>query len=398
MGARKPTFVSLFAGCGGFDLGFTQAGFRCISAFEVDPAAVQTYRKNVAKTVHEHDLTQSLPRPAECRNIDVLLAGPPCQGFSTAGKRNINDPRNKLLLVPAVVAEQLNPKIIVVENVMGSTSGSHRKYWERLRFRLRHLGYRTADVKCNARDLGVPQERRRALLIAWRTAQDVPISIPMTPGGVLSDALANLIGLPNHDPRVIPIGSKDKIIAGHIRPGQKLCNVRASPRAVHTWDIPTIFGRISATERKVLEAILRLRRRNRKRDFGDADPVAMSEVSKTVGFRVQETFKSLKSKGYLRRRGNGYDVTHTFNGKYRRLPLGEPCPTVDTRFGNPRFFLHPVEDRGFSVREAARVQGFPDNFVFDGSLATQYRLIGNAVPPPMAKQIAHFLHKAFFQG
>ena len=88
--------------------------------------------------------------------------------------------------------------------------------------------------------------------------------------------------------------------------------------------------------------------------------------------------------------GAFYDLTNAFNGKFRRLKWDQPAPTVDTRFGQPRYFLHPDEDRGFSVREAARIQGFPDAYKFPSSDSIAFRLIGNAVPPPMANAIALF--------
>ena len=93
----------------------------------------------------------------------------------------------------------------------------------------------------------------------------------------------------------------------------------------------------------------------------------------------------------MRKQSRYYDLTHTFNGKYRRLRWDAPAYTVDTRFGDPIYFLHPDQQRGFSVREAARIQGFPDDFVFSGSRRTQEELLGNAVPPPLAKLLAEFL-------
>lgn len=99
---------------------------------------------------------------------------------------------------------------------------------------------------------------------------------------------------------------------------------------------------------------------------------------------------SLIHKGYIRRTGDECDLVGTFNGKYRRLSWSEPSYTVDTRFGAPRYFLHPDEQRGFTVREAARIQGFRDDYIFHGNEAAQYRVIGNAVPPPLAVQAAEF--------
>ncbi|HMG66240.1 MAG TPA: DNA cytosine methyltransferase, partial [Chitinophagaceae bacterium] len=86
-------------------------------------------------------------------------------------------------------------------------------------------------------------------------------------------------------------------------------------------------------------------------------------------------------------------LAHTFNGKYRRLCYTKVSPTVDTRFGNPKYFLHPEEHRAITVREAARIQGFPDNFIFKGNKAEQYRMIGNAVPPKMSHWLAAQLNK-----
>ena len=138
-------------------------------------------------------------------------------------------------------------------------------------------------------------------------------------------------------------------IAGHIGPGQKLCNVRRGVRSVHTWDIPEVFGYASDSERAVLEAILVLRRRDRVRSFGDADPVNASTISRYLRRPVMLDVSSLVNKDYVRRVGRSYDLTHTFNGKHRRLSWDTPALTVDTRFGDPRYFLHPSENRGFSV-------------------------------------------------
>lgn len=394
--SRRLTFLSLFAGCGGFDLGFTLAGFQCISAFDSDPAAVEAHRRNLRSTIHLKDLSNALPDGIVKGKIDVVVAGPPCQGFSTAGKREINDPRNSLLLVPALIASRLSPKAVVVENVTGATAGIHRMHWDALSARLRAAGYRTSELLCNAAHYGVPQTRRRVLLIAWNTGHDVDVRIPEIPGGVLRNVLQKINGAPNHSPRVLAESSLAARIAAHIKPGQKLCNVRAGDRSVHTWQIPAVFGRTTRMERSLLDTLLVLRRRTRLRDYGDADPVTESSLSRAMGLPVHDVIASLLAKGFIKRVGNRYDLVHTFNGKYRRLPFDEPAPTVDTRFGDPRYFLHPRHDRGFTVREAARIQGFPDSFAFPGNLKTQYRLVGNAVPPPLAKQIACFLRSAFF--
>ena len=167
-----------------------------------------------------------------------------------------------------------------------------------------------------------------------------------------------------------------------------LASVRGGDRAIHTWDIPEIFGRTNATERLVLDAVQKLRRQIRRRDTGDADPVERRVLRAHLGFQPDDVVKSLVRKGYLRSDGKVIDLTQTFNGKYRRLAWDGVALTVDTRFGDPRYFVHPDEQRGFSFREAARIQGFPDTFKFEGSKRDRYRQIGNAVPPPIAKALA----------
>lgn len=385
-----PTFVSLFSGCGGFDLGFQQAGYRCLGAFDINPLAVEVHRRNLKSNADVLDLARHY-RTLRGLAPDVLLAGPPCQGFSTLGRREFSDPRNPLLVLVARIADVLRPKVLVVENVAGVVAGEHRHYWDRLATKLRRLGYAVAEQPCDAFDMGVPQHRRRMLMVAWKGQASDRLDFPVTLGRSVSEAIAGVRGLPNHVPARLNDDSPARLVAEHIRQGQKLSNVRAGSRIVHTWQIPAVFGRTTRLERTVLEAILRVRRQDRRRDFGDADPVSLRAVNRLVGFPTSVIVEGLIAKGYIRRVRDSYDLTHTFNGKFRRLKGSEPAPTVDTHFGDPRFFLHPTQDRGFTVREAARLQGFPDQFVFQGSDREQFRLVGNAVPPPMGKTIGTFI-------
>lgn len=391
---ENPTFASLFCGCGGFDLGFTQADFECRAAFDIDPIAIEAYQANLGQAGKVRDLSKPNMGLDVLRGVDVLLAGPPCQGFSTAGRRDLNDPRNHLLLVAGEITTKVRPKVLVVENVTGVFSGAHKRYWDALNEMLRADGYHTAELRCDASEHGVPQMRKRAVLLAWRTAKDVAPALPLQPKKTLHAALANINGAPNHGPKQLPPKSESARIATRIAPGQKLCNVRNGARSVHTWDIPEVFGRVTQAEREVLETLLRLRRRLRIRDFGDADPVLASQVSEELGSASRHILERLVLKGYVRKIRHRYDLTHTFNGKFRRLPWDRPSYTVDTRFTQSRHFLHPDEDRGFTVREAARIQGFPDSFSFQGTETDQIRLVGNAVPPPLAHCLADYLRQA----
>lgn len=390
------TFASLFSGCGGFDLGFIENGFRCVAAFDNDPVAVEVHRNNLHSPAVNCDLSNGFYPSPLLSTVDVLLAGPPCQGFSTAGKRNFGDPRNGLLLKVGQIACIVRPKVVLIENVFGVKSPPHRWYWESLKEALRTGGYRTAEVLCQANEMGMAQIRKRMVMVAWKLPQDVTISLSEFPGSNLRDALWGIENAPNHDVKRLPPESDHAKIARHIQPGQKLCNVRGGTRSVHTWDVPEVFGKTTGTEKRVLEGIMRLRRRLRRRAVGDADPIADHVLVKEFGRNVGRVLVSLEQKGFVRRFDRMCDLVGAFNGKYRRLRWDQPSLTVDTRFGDPRYFLHPSEDRGFTVREAARIQGFPDTFLFNGTEKAQYRLIGNAVPPPVASCLATFVKYAFF--
>lgn len=382
----SPAYLSLFSGCGGLDQGFEQAGFKGLLSIDNDANALAVHSRNLRSTVQELDL--SCDDPTLDTPLDVLLAGSPCQGFSTAGLRRIDDPRNSLLFVAPRVAAKLRPKVIVAENVPGAVAGSHRSFWENLHQQFRAQGYQTGDLRVDSSDYGVAQKRQRIFLIGWRTGATCDLVLAPKSRKVLSDVLVDLSGLPNHEPILLEPKSDDFKIASRMGQGQKLTNSRGGELSIHTWQIPEVFGRTNKLEREILDEVLKLRRQIRRRDFGDADPVSLALLKKK--FDVA-TIQKLIEKNYLRQLGRYVDLKHTFNGKYRRQRMASTARTVDTRFGDHRLFLHPIENRGFTVREAARIQGFRDDFVFSGTLAQQYRMIGNAVPPPVGQSVAELV-------
>lgn len=388
-------FASLFSGCGGLDYGFIKAGFRCVAAFDNDKDAVASYKRNIGDHIHQYDLS-SVDRAIIDRvaGVDVLIAGPPCQGFSTAGKNLLNDARNSLLLMVAEVAAITRPKAVVIENVRGLLGSKYAAYWAALITRLESSGYRVSYRLIEATDYGVAQSRRRVIVVGIRASEPLDLDFPNRAKRTLRDVLMNLDDVPQHDVREITPGSDLHRIAKRIKPGQKLSNVRGGRHSVHTWQIPDVFGATTEREKLLLETLLIARRRNRRREDGDADPVAVKHLEETLGFPVISLLKDLQKKGYVRKVGKYFDLTNAFNGKFRRLEWDKPAPTVDTRFGQPRYFLHPDKNRGFTVRESARIQGFPDSFCFEGPAQVAYRLIGNAVPPPMAESIAMHIREA----
>lgn len=385
--------VGLFAGGGGLDLGFVANGVGTHAAYDDSKAATASYNANVHQVSRIADLAKYTPED----RCDVMLAGAPCQGFSTSGRRFPADPRNALLMRVADIAIMALPKVLVVENVPAALSGVHRSHWIALEDRLRLAGYNVARLQMNGEESGVAQRRRRLFLLAWRGSGCVRLELPTV---ITPDLRSTLFGIPErscHDPQRPSSDSLDARVAAVIGSGQKLCNVRVSERAVPTWSIPSVFGDTSSEEREVLVAVTRLRRRARKRSFGDGDPVPLTVIQEYLGRSPSANVERLVEAEYLRLIEGDVELRHTYNGKYRRLSWNEPSPTVDTHFGRPSLFLHPEEDRGLSVREAARIQGFPDAYALPESRRDGFDIIGNAVPPPMAARLAAFVREALLK-
>lgn len=382
-------YMSLFCGCGGFDLGMQQSGFRCIAAYDINRQAIEVFNQNLVNVAVERDLNSRFEFAGE--TPDVIVSGAPCQGFSTAGKRKLNDPRNSLFLRAIDIALKVNPKVFISENVSGILSGNHKtEYVDRAINMLNAAGYETVLKKIDCRRLGMAQMRNRVFLIAWNSRKSPVFPLKNCVSKSLHEAIAQIpSNAMNHEINgCVATGVHEKI-ARHISPGQKLSNVRGGIRSVHTWNIPEVFGFTSHREKKILEAVLKIRRQLRVRDWGDADPVPIVELARYLEFDPSTEVTSLLDKKYLRQIDpDRIDLTNTFNGKYRRLRWDEPSLTVDTRFGSPTLFLHPIQNRAYTVREAARIQGFPDDFTFSGSLQAQYEMVGNAVPPPLGGFVA----------
>jgi DNA (cytosine-5)-methyltransferase 1 len=388
------TAMSLFSGCGGLDLGFHQEGIRTDRAFEIDQTALRNYDCNLLAVGCQADLSCVFPADMP---IDVLLAGAPCQGFSTVGRRDLLDPRNLLLMRAAEIALTMRPKVVILENVPAALSGAHRTHWEGVEDRMRLGGYNVRRVLLRGEDVGIAQRRRRLFLVCWLGSDCIRVDIPPTRALVLAEALAGL-PIANDEDRFLPESSSHFKIAQRIGPGQKLSNVRLSEKSIATWLIPEVFGPTSGFERKVLTAVTKLRRRQRIREFGDGDPVSEDRIATEMECDVSSSVARLIEGGYLRIVGDKIDLRHTYNGKYRRLDWNSVSPTVDTHFGNPALFLHPDQHRGVTPIEAARIQGFPDHFQFLGSRQQKFKMIGNAVPPPMAASLAAFIRDAILKA
>jgi len=405
--------VSLFAGCGGMDVGFRQAGFDVIWANDISQSACETYSRNLGDSIQNADVknisSDKIPQ------ADVVIGGFPCQGFSIVGTRRLNDERNFLYQSMKRIIHDKNPKFFVAENVKGLTNMAKGQVLETILQEFREIGY-TVDWRIlNAQDFGLPQHRERVIIIGNRIGVENPFPLP-THGSIstskftqsnlfpvtgsvampyltLRDAIGDIeeLGtLPNHQ---IELEWKSRHpewlkIMYHIGEGQKLCNIRLGNRSVHTWDIPEVYGVVSQIERHVLMTIA-ANRRHKRYGAKDGNPLTFSDIYQLVNIEnLQEILDSLVQKQYLVMVEEKFELKNSFNGLFRRLRWSEPSEAILTVFNSPRYYVHPSQDRPFSVREVARIQGFPDEFIFFGTLKDQYTQIGNAVPPMLARRIA----------
>jgi len=424
--------VSLFTGCGGLDLGFHEEGFESKYAADNDPAAIAVYRHNIGPNAHVRDVTTP-EFHAEIRALgsaDIVLGGFPCQGFSKAGPKRATDHRNVLYLEMRETISSLKPKIFVAENVDGLSQNFGGSYLRAIIDDFTAVGYRVEYRIVDAVSFGVPQHRRRVLFVGVRSDQPDFIwpepthEHPKRNGessihgsarslwdfsdkGALKQAVSikdGLRGLPSlsasGDHSVTNNWPKkyDHIFKA-IGPGQKLCNVRHAPSSVYTWQIPEAFGPVTELQRLILETIGRNRRHKKYGDIPNGNPLAVSVIEEIIGVSLESSnFSSLEKMGYLKNVDGKYDLKGAMfcSGLFKRPVWTEPSPTVLTNFHNPRYFLHPTESRPFTLRECARLQGFPDNFEFTDagiSLEAGYRLVGNAVPPPLSRALAKSIKK-----
>lgn len=434
---QRPTVLSLFCGCGGLDLGFHEAGFDIVYAADNDAAAISVYKRNIDANAYVKDVC-SAEFHSDLRqlpNVDVVLGGFPCQGFSKAGPKRQADERNFLYLEMKAAVAMLRPKVFIAENVDGLGQNFGGSYLRAIVNDFSQVGYRMEWRLVDAVAFGVPQHRRRILFVGVRNDEASfpwPVSdhgLPrrngesqiahstsdlfeegagqqrLLPARTIRDAIGDLAEIGHVPDHLItnkwPSGYASIFKA--IGPGQKLCNVRHADSSVYTWDIPEYFGVISQKQRSILETIAKYRRHKKYGDIPNGNPLPTDEIASLMGIAevTQGDMDILSSLGYIKELNGKFDLKGAMfcSGLFKRPSWDSPSPTVLTNFHNPRYFLHPEEDRPFSLRECARLQGFPDEFLItdqqsEVSLEDGYRLIGNAVPPPMSRVLAKSVFKA----
>ena len=337
-------FVDIFSGAGGSALGFLQADFKPVGALDSDKHAVETFESNIKlKPVLTDAQTFNFRKwSKELGDVDVLVGCPPCQGFSKMNLKNQKnghaDSRNDLVKVYIDAVKAIDPKVVVFENVSGMVR-RWNGYFKLLTGHLTKLGFKLVWDILNAADYGVPQRRKRLILIGVKKGE--PRLPAPTHGNPKSRAVKKGLLKPWVTVKEA-IGDLPPIEAGESHP--KIPNHRS---------------------KKLPENWLRLIRM----------------IPKNGGSR-SDAPKELWLPCHRKHRG--------YDDVFGRLWWDKPSVTLTTGCWDPSKgrFVHPEQDRGLSLRECARLQGFPDDFVFKGPPTSIARQIGNALPPPLARAIA----------
>lgn len=385
-----PVFVDLFTGAGGLSEGFVRAGFRPAAVLDSDPVALRTHvlnhpslRKDHAIAGDVRDLRGSdLRKLIGRRRLDVLIGAPPCQGFSTAGFRSkmtrngyrlAHDERNYLFECLVDIALALRPRLFLMENVPGMKTARKKDDLSFLDAAARMLerggGYRTAIWQLNATGFGVPQDRTRCFLVA---AVDAPV--PPMPVPEYQD-----VRRPNFDVDALPPVALDEALLGI--PALKA----GEGTAVERWD-----------RRADAELERKSRRYLSKQRLVGSSPLIFNHHARYNNERDLELYALLRpgedSVHAIERHGRGDLMRYrrdVFDDKYARLRGDRPCKTIVSHLAKDgNGYIHPREVRSLTVREAARVQSFQDDYVFCGSPTDQWIQVGNAVPPVMSEVIA----------
>ena len=374
----KPSTADLFSGAGGLSLGFEQAGFEGLLAIDLDKWAIDTHRYNRPRGKGEWrctDLNTWLEEAPEDIRVDVLMGGPPCQSFSTANRqRRENDDRDGLYQLFIDSIPRFSPKVLLIENVKG-----FEKVLPKLCGRIEKLGYLTMVMKLNARDFGMPQNRVRLFTIGVLLEHA---------GGNYDDAVAMLIRIRNRIEKekrrelhlIDAIGDLPELNASRLKnktdhqSDENGWSIMASELPNSSCAMP--WGeRINQCPTNPLVIFNHKARYNNDRDIEIFDRLLPGEDS------TAESIRDIMP--YSKR-------NHIFKDKYYKLRPDAVCKTITAHMRlDCNMYIHPYQARGLTVREAARIQGFPDTYVFLGTLHSMYSQVGNAVSPPLARILAH---------
>jgi DNA (cytosine-5)-methyltransferase 1 len=371
-------FIDLFCGCGGFSLGLERAGFKCLAAIDFNEEAITTFKANFSKDTLalRKDLSKFPPDKLAAKigtnQVDVIIGGPPCQGFSTVrqvdaanhGSRVRRDKRRYLFRSFLDYVAAFRPRVFVMENVLGIQSAAKGKFFTLVQSEARKLGYRVQAQVEEAWKLGVPQKRRRQLVIGVR--HDVTGYFP----GELNSGETNLDTPMLYD----AIGDLPPLEAGA---GTEECDYDLAVREA-------FLKERGKSAKHYLENVLDIGR-SEKLTAHRARPHSDRDLRDFARLREGETADAAIARG--EQMEFPYD-RNVFLDRYTRQHRERLCSTIVAHLSKDGLmFIHPTQLRTLTPREAARVQSFPDWFKFPIARTHQFRLIGNAVPPLVGKVV-----------
>jgi DNA (cytosine-5)-methyltransferase 1 len=343
--------IDLFSGAGGMTLGFTDprfhGGFKGVWAVDHDAASIATQKRNFGDHACQADIEEWVSSGKPIPKADVVIGGPPCQGFSLLNRQRVGDARRQLWQPYMDVVERCGASVFVIENVPELYRSSEL---QDIKARADELRFYTKEAILHAADYGAPQSRKRCMVIGWKK---------------------KLGGAPVFPP-----------LPTHAAPGigSNLPRWRTVQDAI--GDLPEPIG----VEPRNVPPPLDLH-------FG-RNPTAVSQKRYRAvppggnRFDLQRNAPQITPKCWIRKTSGGTDL-------FGRLWWDRPSVTIRTEFFKPEKgrYLHPEQHRPITHREAARLMGFPDDFIFEGSKTEIARQIGNAVPPPLAAAIAQTVYE-----
>lgn len=371
---KSPNIVDFFCGAGGLSLGFVQEGFKINFANDIEPSCVETYQFNHPTVPKKNiicnnidDILEDVSKYQRFDCVDLVIGGPPCQGFSTANRqRIIDDPRNKLYKSFIKAVDSLQPKFIVMENVKGMQKVANQVVED-----FNRIGYSVDFHLYNAKDFGVPQNRERLIFIGNRLGVDnkkiheeICGFIPETKDFVLKDALYGL----------------RELEASRVKNATNLENEKIGFIVDYYSDIQTNeYIDLINQNRKFKQVLNHKARYNNDRDIEIYGRLYQGDKSDDEKIADIMPYKSR---------------SHIFKDKYFKLEEEKVCKTITAHMKfDCNMYIHPTQARGLTPREAARVQSYPDDYYFKGSYTKTYMQVGNSVPPLFARYIAKVIKK-----
>ncbi len=352
---KKPTCIDLFCGCGGLSKGFELAGFEIVGGIDFNAAAIRTFNRNfkngkgICCDILNADKKFILEQFDDLKKVDVIIGGPPCQGFSSANRYNKegDDPRNKLFFEFMKFVDIAKPKVVVIENVRGIVTNNGGYAKDRIKELFEERGYLVSHKILDASMHGVPQKRLRNFFVMTKNELfDFSVLQTFEKPITVAEAIADLYAFDDNQPYREP--KKKNPYLSYLRSG--------------------VVGLSNHDVRYPAEI-----------------------VQKRISFVKQgHNWQDVPDELWPTQRNNRH------SSAYKRLAENMPSVTIDTGNNHSNYF-HPLYNRIPTVREAARLQSFPDGFEFLGNRSEQYRQVGNAVPPLLAKVIADEIIKRYMK-